>query len=79
MQQGADTLVTNGVPETVTLEYKRDLPGSADADKREFLADVSAAGAYGRDDNEGVFGPPPPDRKPARSETYVAARKARVG
>lgn len=35
-------LLTNGVPESVTLEYKRDLPGTADADKREFLADASA-------------------------------------
>src|SRR5438309_10088622 len=37
-----NALVTNGVPEAITLEYKRDLPGTADADKREFLADVSA-------------------------------------
>jgi len=35
-----NSLLTNGVPE-LTLEYKRDLPGTADADKREVLADVS--------------------------------------
>ena len=35
-------LVDNGVAESQVVEYKRELPGSADADKREFLADVSA-------------------------------------
>ena len=35
-------LVSNGVPESRTLEYKRDLPGGANEDKKEFLADVTA-------------------------------------
>lgn len=35
-------LVEGRTPESRTLEYKRDLPGPTDADKREFLADVSA-------------------------------------
>jgi hypothetical protein len=35
-------LIDNGVAESQVVEYKRELPGSADADKREFLADVSA-------------------------------------
>ena len=37
-----DDLVRNKVPETRTIEYKRELPGSTDSDKREFLADVSS-------------------------------------
>ncbi len=35
-------LVDGRVPESRTLEYKRELPGGRDDDKREFLADVSA-------------------------------------
>ena len=35
-------LVDSAVSEGLRLEFKRDLPGSSDADKREFLADVSA-------------------------------------
>lgn len=35
-------LVSNGVPESRTLEFKRDLPGGANDDKKEFLADVTA-------------------------------------
>ena len=34
------TLVDNRVAESRTLDYKRDLPGRKDADKREVLADV---------------------------------------
>jgi hypothetical protein len=37
-----DALIGNQVRESRTLEYKRDLPGNSDADKREFLADVSS-------------------------------------
>ncbi|MGE0827540.1 MAG: helix-turn-helix domain-containing protein [Candidatus Binatia bacterium] len=37
-----DALLTGPVPEGRTLDYKRDLPGSTDADKKEFLADVSS-------------------------------------
>lgn len=56
-----DALVTNGVPESRTLDYKRILPGGTDDEKREFLADVSsfanAAGGdivYGVDEDKGV-------------------------
>jgi hypothetical protein len=45
-----EQLVTNGVGESRTLEYKEALPGGADQDKREFLADVSSfANAIGGD------------------------------
>lgn len=35
-------LVTAKAPESVELEYKVELPGTADSDKKEYLADVSA-------------------------------------
>jgi hypothetical protein len=35
-------LISNGVSEGRTIEYKRDLPGNSDGDKKEFLADVSS-------------------------------------
>ena len=35
-------LLIDGVPESVILEYKRDLPGGTDEERKEFLADVSA-------------------------------------
>lgn len=55
-------LVDNGVSESRTLEYKEALPGGADQDKREFLADVSSlANAIGGDLVFGV--------KEARDET----------
>src|SRR5260221_10933430 len=44
-----EQLVTNGVGESRTLEYKEALPGGADQDKRQFLADVSFANAIGGD------------------------------
>ena len=37
-----EALVANAVAESATLEFKRSLFGNNDADKREFLADVSA-------------------------------------
>lgn len=37
-----DALITDKVAERRTLEFKRLLPGGTDADKREFLADVSS-------------------------------------
>jgi hypothetical protein len=56
-----DSLVTNGVAESRSLEFKRDLPSGNDADTREFLADVtSLANAqggdliYGIEDRDGV-------------------------
>lgn len=39
-----DALIADGVIESKTLEYKQDLPGNSDADKKEFLADVSSFG-----------------------------------
>src|ERR1700740_2350525 len=35
-------LITNAVGEGRTIDYKRELPGNSDADKKEFLADVSS-------------------------------------
>lgn len=56
-----DRLVTNQIPEGPELEYKRDLPGHADAAHREFLADVSSFAnsrggtiLYGIDERKGV-------------------------
>lgn len=37
-----ETLKTNQVSERSTIEYKRDLPGLKDADRKEFLYDVSS-------------------------------------
>lgn len=37
-----DRLIANKVPESVSLEYKQSLPSGSDADRKEFLADVSA-------------------------------------
>lgn len=37
-----DNLITNKVSESKTLEYKEELPGSKDKNKKEFLADVSS-------------------------------------
>lgn len=36
------TLIANRVREGKTIEYKRQLPGTSDADKKEFLADISS-------------------------------------
>jgi predicted HTH transcriptional regulator len=35
-------LITNSVSERRNIDYKRDLPGTTDGDKKEFLADVSS-------------------------------------
>ena len=35
-------LITAGMPELKTLEYKQTLSGTSDADRKEFLADVSS-------------------------------------
>ena len=37
-----ESLITNQVTESRTLEYKEKLPGNTDDDKKEFLADISA-------------------------------------
>ena len=54
-------LIDNGIPEGRTLDYKRDLYGTNDAEKKEFLCDVSAfantVGGYliiGVDEDKGV-------------------------
>lgn len=54
-----ERLVANGVPESRTLEYKRDLPDPQSKDaKREFLADVTSfANAQGGDILFGVDAP----------------------
>jgi hypothetical protein len=45
-----DSLVANAVAERRTIEYKQQLPGATDEDKKEFLADVSSfANAAGGD------------------------------
>lgn len=45
-----DYLVENRISEIKTLEYKKELPGSQDKDKKEFLADISSfANASGGD------------------------------
>lgn len=41
-EQDLLNLVNDGVSERKTLEFKRDLPGNSDRDKKEFLADVSS-------------------------------------
>jgi Putative DNA-binding domain len=49
------TLVDGGVRESREIEYKRQLPGNSDEDKREFLADVSSfANASGGDIMYGI-------------------------
>jgi predicted HTH transcriptional regulator len=35
-------LISLGIPESKTIEYKNDLPGNLDDEKKEFLADVSS-------------------------------------
>ena len=54
-------LITNGVAEGRTIDYNRDLPGNADADKKEFLADVSSLAntvggdlVFGMDEEQGI-------------------------
>ena len=37
-----DFLLVAKLEESRTLDYKRDLPGGSDADRKEFLADVSS-------------------------------------
>jgi hypothetical protein len=54
-------LITNGVGEGRTIDYKRELPGNGDADKKEFLADVSSFAntsggdlVFGIDEDQGL-------------------------
>jgi hypothetical protein len=60
-EQVLAALINNGVREGRTVDYKRGLPGSSDADKKEFLADVSsfantATGdlVFGMDEDQGL-------------------------
>ncbi len=77
-------LVTGSVREGRMLDYKRELPGPSDADKKEFLADVSsfanAAGGYliyGVEEDDGVatavrgLGPFAEDRERLRLESLI--------
>src|SRR2546425_901377 len=49
-KEDIEVLVANAVSEGRTIEYKEQLPGGTDEDKREFLADVSSfANAAGGD------------------------------
>lgn len=54
-------LITNAVSEGRTIDYKRELPGNSDGDKKEFLADVSSFAntsggdlVFGMDEAEGL-------------------------
>ncbi|MHB0966337.1 MAG: AlbA family DNA-binding domain-containing protein [Bellilinea sp.] len=60
-EQDLHQLITNGISEGRSLEYKLILPGNADGEKKEFLADVSSfANAsdgfiiYGMDEDHGL-------------------------
>jgi hypothetical protein len=60
-EQDVATLISNGVAEGRTIDYKRELPGNADAAEKEFLADASSfantAGGdlvFGMDEAQGV-------------------------
>src|SRR5947207_5309229 len=49
-KEDIDALITNAVSEGRTIEYKEQLPGGSDEDKKEFLADASSlANAAGGD------------------------------
>src|ERR1700722_8600125 len=55
------SLISGGVTEGRTIEYKRQLPGNSDGDKKEFLADVSSFAntgggdlIFGMTENQGV-------------------------
>jgi hypothetical protein len=61
VESDLQSLVDDEVREAKTVEYKRSLPGNSDAEKKEFLADVSsfanAAGGYliyGVEEKEGI-------------------------
>ena len=60
-----EALVANAVAEGRALEYKQQLPGNGDEDKKEFLADVSSfANAGGGDIVFGVVEKRDGDNKP---------------
>ena len=41
-EEDLSALITTGVPESPSIDYKRDTYGKAESDKREFLADISS-------------------------------------
>ncbi len=43
-KEDIEALIENGVLESKTLEYKQELPGGSDRERKEFLADVSSFG-----------------------------------
>lgn len=54
-------LISNGVAEGRTIDYKRELPGSSDSAKKEFLADASSFAntiggdlVFGMDEDQGL-------------------------
>lgn len=54
-------LINNGVSEGRTIDYKRELPGNSDGEKKEFLADVSSFAnsgggdlIFGMDEDQGL-------------------------
>jgi Putative DNA-binding domain len=53
-EEDLQALITNGVAEGRMIDYKRDLPGNSDVDKKELLADVSSFANTGGGDL--VFG-----------------------
>jgi hypothetical protein len=50
LREDLEALVTNGVAESRTLDYKQELPGGRDSDRKEFLADVCALANSGGGD-----------------------------
>lgn len=80
------TLITNGVAEGRTIDYKRELPGGTDGDKKEFLADVSSFAntsggdlVFGVDEDKGVpfaipgFQSVDPDLEVRRLESIIGS------
>lgn len=60
-EQDLLALITLGVPESRTIEYKLHIPGNSDGDKKEFLADVSSFAnssggflVYGMEESQGL-------------------------
>lgn len=68
-----DALIANAVRESRTLEYKQELPGPKDDDKKEFLADISSfANAAGGDVLYGLKAKVGPDgKKTGEAEAVV--------
>lgn len=64
-KEDIESLISNEVAESKTLEYKEELPGSSDGDKKEFLYDISAfANASGGDILYGIAEKRDDNKKP---------------